>query len=213
MAALVDVIVSEGLTPDAAAVTERIPIVAPALGDAVGQGLALSLARPGRNITGFANLAMELTSKRLELLRTAFPQITAVSVLMNPRNANSEFALELTEGAARSLEDLRRVETENAAALRALGPAVFSGADGVVVLGDGIFYSFRRDVVALVSATRLPAIYPEREYTDDGGLMAYGTNLPDNFRRAADYVDRSSKAPRLETCRSKSRSSSISLST
>jgi len=72
VAASVDVIVSEGLTPDAVAVTERIPIVGPALGDAVGQGLALSLARPGRNITGFATLAMELTGKRLELLRTAF---------------------------------------------------------------------------------------------------------------------------------------------
>jgi putative ABC transport system substrate-binding protein len=192
VAAPVDVIVSEGLTPDAAAVTERIPIVAPALGDAVRQGIALSLARPGRNITGFANLAMELTGKRLELLRIAFPQITAVSALVNPRNVNSESALELAEAAARSfgLEDLRRVEAESAAALRALGPAVFSGADGVVVLGDGMFYNFRRDVVALVNAARLPAIYPEREYADDGGLMAYGTNLPDNFRRAADYVDR-----------------------
>jgi putative ABC transport system substrate-binding protein len=188
----VDVIVSEGLTPDVVAVTERIPIVAPALGDSVRQGYALSLARPGRNITGFANLAMELTGKRLELLHTAFPQITAVSALVNPRNVNSESALKLAEAAARSfgLEDLRRVETESAEALRALGPAVFSGADGVVVLGDGMFYSFRRDVVALVNAARLPAIYPEREYADDGGLMAYGTNLPDNFRRAAGYVDR-----------------------
>jgi len=168
VAAPVDVIVSEGLTPDAVAVAERIPIVAPALGNAVGQGLALSLARPGRNITGFANLAMELTGKRLELLRTAFPQITAVSALVNPLNVNSESALKLAEAAARSfgLEDLRRVETESAETLRALGPAVFSGADGVVVLGDGMFYSFRRDVIALVNAARLPAIYPEREYAD-----------------------------------------------
>jgi len=111
---------------------------------------------------------------------------------VNPRNVNSESALKLAEATARSfgLEDLRRVETESAETLRALGPAVFSGADGVVVLGDGMFYSFRRDVVALVNAARLPAIYPEREYADDGGLMAYVTNLPDNFRRAAGYVDR-----------------------
>jgi putative ABC transport system substrate-binding protein len=192
VAASVDVIVTEGLTPDAAAVTERIPIVAPALGYAVELGYALSLARPGRNITGFRLMATELCGKRLELLHTAFPQITAVSALANPRNVHSQEDFQRTEAAARSfvLEDLRRVEAESAAALRALGPAVFSGAGGVVVLPDGLFYNFRRDVVALVDAARLPAIYPEREYADDGGLMAYGANLPDNFRRAADYVDR-----------------------
>ena len=60
----------------------------------------------------------------------------------------------------------------------------------MVVIPDGMFYAYRRDVVALINAARLPAIYPEREYADDRGLMAYGTNVPDNFRRAADYVDR-----------------------
>ena len=60
----------------------------------------------------------------------------------------------------------------------------------MVVIPDGMFYAYRRDVVALVNASHLPAIYPEREYADDGGLMAYGANVPDNFRRAADYVDR-----------------------
>ena len=96
----VDVIVSEGLTPDAiaAAATERIPIVAPALGNLVALGL--SLARPGRNITGFTLLGTELCGKRLELLRTAFPQITAVSALVNP--ASSKSAFEQTEAAARS---------------------------------------------------------------------------------------------------------------
>jgi putative tryptophan/tyrosine transport system substrate-binding protein len=82
------------------------------------------------------------------------------------------------------------VEAESAAALRALRPAVFSGASAVVVIPDGMFYAYRRDVVALINAALLPAIYPEREYADEGGLMAYGTNVPDNFRRAADYVDR-----------------------
>jgi len=82
------------------------------------------------------------------------------------------------------------VEAESAEALRALRPAVFSGASAVVVVPDGMFYSYRRDVVGLVNAARLPAIYPEREYADDGGLMAYGANASDNFRRAADYVDR-----------------------
>jgi putative ABC transport system substrate-binding protein len=158
----------------------------------VEEGFALSLARPGRNITGFTLMHTELNGKRLQLLRTAFPQITAISALVNPRNSAWKLAFEQTEAAARSLalEDLRRVEADSAAALRALSPAVFSGAGGVVVLPDGLFYNFRRDVVALVNAASLPAIYPEREYADDGGLMAYGTNVPDNFRRAAEYVDR-----------------------
>jgi putative tryptophan/tyrosine transport system substrate-binding protein len=77
-----------------------------------------------------------------------------------------------------------------AAVLRELRSAVFSGANAVVIIPDGMFYAYRRDVVALINAARLPAIYPEREYTDEGGLMAYGANVPDNFRRAASYVDR-----------------------
>jgi putative tryptophan/tyrosine transport system substrate-binding protein len=66
----------------------------------------------------------------------------------------------------------------------------------VIVLPEGIFYNYRRDVVALINAARLPAIYPERDYADDGGLMAYGANVADNFRRAADYVDRILKGAR-----------------
>jgi putative ABC transport system substrate-binding protein len=158
----------------------------------VESGYAFGLARPSRNITGFTLVQEGLFGKRLQLLCEAFPQITAVSVLVNPRHGNSNSFFENTEAAARSLGlgDLRRVWAESAAALRALSPTVFSGTGGVVVQPDGIFYNSRRDVVALVHAARLPAIYPEREYADDGGLMAYGANLPDNYRRAADYVDR-----------------------
>jgi len=125
-------------------------------------------------------------------LRAALPNITAVAALVNPANPSQKLAFEETETAARSmgLGSVGRAEAESAAALRALRPAVFSGASAVVVVPDGLFYSYRRDVVALVNAARLPAIYPEREYADDGGLMAYGANASDNFRRAAAYVDR-----------------------
>jgi putative ABC transport system substrate-binding protein len=186
----VDVIVSEGL--GTATATDRIPIVAPALMDPVERGLALSLARPGRNITGFTLMHTELNAKRLELLRTAFPRITAVTALVNPANPGHKLALEQTETAARSLGlgSVARAEAESAAVLRGLRPAVFSGASAVVVVPDGMFYNFRRDVVALINEAHLPAIYPERDYADDGGLMAYGANVADNFRRAADYVDR-----------------------
>ena len=187
----VDVIVSEGFAPDTVAATDLIPIVSPTLMDPVQEGFALSLARPGGNITGFTLMHTELNGKRLELLRTAFPQITAVSALVNPANRTSKY-FEQTETAARALGlgNLRRVEAESAAVLHTLRPAVFSGADAVIVLPDGVFYHFRQDVVALVNEAHLPAIYPERDYADDGGLMAYGANVPDNFHRAADYVDR-----------------------
>jgi putative ABC transport system substrate-binding protein len=189
----VDVIVVEG-APAANAVdpSGHIPIVAVAMMDPVQRGLASSLSRPGGNITGFTLMQTELNAKRLELLHTAFPHITAVIALANPSNASHKLAFEQTETAARSmgLGSVARAEAESAETLRALRPAIFSGASAVVVIRDGMFYSYRRDVVALINAARVPAIYPERVYADDGGLMSYGANLTDNFRRAAVYVDR-----------------------
>jgi putative tryptophan/tyrosine transport system substrate-binding protein len=187
----VDVIVIEGV-PAAYDPKGCIPIVSPVLMDPVERGFAVSLSRPGRNITGFTVMHAELNGKRLDVLRSAFPLVTTVAALVNPASSSHKLGFEQTETAARSigLGSVRRVEAESVAALRELRPAVFSGASAVVVIPDGMFYAYRRDVVALVNAARLPAIYPEREYADDGGLMAYGTNVPDNFRRAADYVDR-----------------------
>ena len=103
-----------------------------------------------------------------------------------------KLALEQTETAARllGLGGVAIVEAESAATLQALRLAVFSGAGALIVIPDGVFYNYRRDIVRLVNEARLPAIYPEREYADDGGLMAYGANVADNFRRAADYVNR-----------------------
>jgi putative ABC transport system substrate-binding protein len=190
----VDVIVVEGGAVAANAVdpSGHVPIVSPAMMDPVQRGFAASLSRPGGNITGFTLMHTELNAKRLELLRTASPHITAVTALVNPSNPSQKLAFEQTETAARSmgLGSVARAEAESAAALRALRPAVFSGASAVIVVPDGMFFSYRRDIIALVNAARLPAIYPEREYADDGGLMAYGANLSDNFRRAAGYVDR-----------------------
>jgi putative tryptophan/tyrosine transport system substrate-binding protein len=177
------------------AATDRIPIVAPALMDPVQRGFALSLARPGRNISSFTLMHTELNGKRLEVLRTAFPEITAVTALVNPANPASKLALEQTEAAARALGlgKVARVEAGTAEALRALRPVVFSGADAVVVIPDEVFYNYRRDVVALLNRARLPAIYPERDYSDEGGLMAYGAKVANNFRRTAVYVDRNLK--------------------
>jgi putative ABC transport system substrate-binding protein len=188
----VDVIVVEGITSYAVTATDRIPIVSPVMMDPVERGFAASLSRPGGNITGLTLMHTELNAKRLDLLRAAFPYITAVTALVNPANPSHKLAFEKTEAAARSmgLGSVARAEAESAATLRALRPAVFSGASAVVVVPDGMFYNYRRDVIGLVNAARLPAIYPEREYADDGGLMAYGANAVDNFRGAAGYVDR-----------------------
>ena len=187
----VDVIVIEGV-PAAYDPNGRIPIVSPVLMDPLERGFALSLARPGRNITGFTLMHAELNGTRLDLLRSAFPHIATVAALVNPPSSSHKLAFEQTETAARSvgLGSVRRVEAGSVAALRELRPGVFSGASGVVIIPDGMLYAYRRDVVALINAAHLPAIYPEWEYADDGGLMVYGANVPDNFRRAADYVDR-----------------------
>jgi putative tryptophan/tyrosine transport system substrate-binding protein len=188
----VDVIVTDGGIRLVAKASGQVPVVIPTVFDPVGQGIASSLSRPGGNVTGFTLMSAELDAKRLELLRTAFPDITAVTALVNPSNPYHKLPLETIERAARSLGlgSVGRVEAASAAALRALHPAVFSGASAVFVVGDGMFWNYRQAVVALVNQARLPAIYPEREYADDGGLMSYGANVPDNFRRAADYVDR-----------------------
>jgi putative ABC transport system substrate-binding protein len=187
----VDVIVADGLVDAAMAASGHIPVVGPVVIDPVQRGFASSLARPGGNFTGFTLMHTELNAKRLDLLREAFPHITAIAALVDPANPAYK-AFEQTETAARSLGlgDVAKAEAGSAAALRALRPAVFSGASAVVVIPDGMFYAYRRDVVALINTARLPAIYPEREYADEGGLMAYGANVPDNFRRAAGYVDR-----------------------
>jgi putative ABC transport system substrate-binding protein len=107
--------------------------------------------------------------------------------------------LQTTEEAARSLAlpIVARVEVESVEALLALRPTAFADANAVVVMQDGMFWNHRRDVLALVISTRLPAIYAEREFADDGGLIAYGANISDNFHRAASYVDRILKTRRL----------------
>jgi putative ABC transport system substrate-binding protein len=193
MALPVDVIVTEGVgPPNTVGPSGRIPIVSPVMVKPVESGFAASLARPGGNYTGFTLMHTELNGKRLELLRSAVPQLAVVAALVDPSNPSHKSAFEQTETAARSLGlgSVRRVEAASAAALRALRPEVFSGTGGVVVIPAGLFFNYHRQVVALVNEARLPAIYPEREFADDGGLMSYGANVADNFRRAAGYVDK-----------------------
>jgi len=190
----VDVIVIRGATAARAAAnaTRTIPIVLGGIGDPVALGLVDNLARPGGNITGFTLMAGELSAKRVDLIRTAFPDATSMTVLMNPSNSGAEEYFRITEEAAGSLGfAVTRVEAESPEALCALGPEALGRAGGpVFVIGGPMFWDHRQQIVALVAAARVPALYPEREYADDGGLMAYGPSLLANFRQAAGYVDR-----------------------
>jgi ABC-type uncharacterized transport system substrate-binding protein len=172
--------------------TATIPIVMIAAGDPVGSGLIASLARPGGNVTGFYPMQAELCGKRVEILRTAFPDISTLAVLENSSNIHAPINLRATEEAAWSLGlmTVTPVSAGTVQALAALRPTSFADLSAVVVLPDAMFWNHRGEILALVDKARLPAIYPEREYAEDGGLMAYGANIPDNTRRAADYVDR-----------------------
>lgn len=189
-----DVIVTDSSTAARAAIaaTRTIPIVMGiATGNPVEAGLAASTARPAGNVTGMTLGSLELSAKRLELIKQAVPGVTRVTMLLNPKGATTQAYLAAAEGAARTLGvHLTELTAGSPDELSALTPAQLSGADALVVLPDAMFWNHRATIIALAEAARVPAVYPEREYADDGGLIAYGPNVPDSFRRAAGYVDR-----------------------
>jgi putative ABC transport system substrate-binding protein len=190
----VDVIVTDttSATQSAFGATRTIPIVMGASsGDPVALGLARSMAHPGANVTGLLLRASELNPKRLELLKQAFPGISRVAVLVNPTSVIGPPGLQATQEAGKILGiEVSALEASTPAQLRALQPDALANADGLIVLPDGMVWQNRATVVSLAAAARKPAIYPEREYADDGGLIAYGANVPEHFRLAAGYVDR-----------------------
>ena len=193
----VDVLVSEGTPPSLAAkhATTTIPIVFAASADAVGSGLVASLSRPGANVTGLSFLGPETVAKCLQLLKEAVPGITRAAILSHPGNPSEptrQIILKETEVAARALAVRLQF-------LEARGPddfeKVFSEmtrarAGGLTVLTSIMFFGERRRLVELAAKNRVPTVYPWREPVDAGGLLAYGPNLSDLFRRAAGYVDK-----------------------
>ena len=190
----VDVIVTDGgprVVSIAQEATHTIPIVAATAGaDPVAAGLAMSLGHPGGNLTGFAGVNIELSGKRLQLLKGAVPGVTRVGVLRNPDNPSS--TLRATEEAARTLGlELRIVEVAAPDKISAaFEAAVSGGAEAVVVLPDAMFWHERTRIVSLAAKHRLPAIYEDREYATDGGLLTYGRDVSEQFRLAAGYVDK-----------------------
>jgi putative tryptophan/tyrosine transport system substrate-binding protein len=189
----VNVIVTDttSATLAAFAATRTIPIVMGSCGgDPIALGLAKSLSRPGGNVTGTFFLA-GLSDKRLQLLKQAFPGVQKVAVLANPKSAISISELPKAEiAAARIGIRLLSLAASTPDELRALAPAALLGSDGLLVMPDGMFWNNRTTIIDLVLKARVPAIYPEREYADDGGLISYGANVPEHLRQAASYVDR-----------------------
>jgi putative ABC transport system substrate-binding protein len=190
----VDIVVPDGgdkVTQIALNATRTIPIVAPTSFDPVAAGLAASLAHPGGNVTGLTMFAEELSGKRVQLLKEAFPAIRRVAVFWNPAAAPSS-QIRGTEVAARELGvRLQPIEITSADQIASgINTALTGEAEGLIIINDAMFWNERVQIVALAARSRLPAIYPEREYADDGGVLAYGPNVPDNFRRAAAYIDK-----------------------
>jgi putative ABC transport system substrate-binding protein len=175
----------------ASRLTKTIPIVM-FVGDPVGSGLVASLARPGGNITGLSLFNPEIAGKQLELLKEVIPRLALVAVLQNPTDSSHALSLNELDVAARSL----RVQLQ---VLQAREPDEFETAfaamtreraSALLVLGDSMFLAHRARIADLAKRQLLPTIFAQREHAEASGLMAYGANVRDIFRRAATYVDK-----------------------
>jgi ABC-type uncharacterized transport system substrate-binding protein len=190
----VDLIVTAGHPPALAAkgAASQIPIVALAVVDPVGSGLAASLPHPGGNLTGFSlEVTPETNAKMLQLLIEADPAVTRAGVLWNSANPGSGVYLDAVRQVAASLRvaveayDVRRGEDLDVT-FRSLNGHV----DGLVVFPEGLLWTYRRQIVDAARAARLPTIFGYRNAAEIGGLMSYGPDLVELFRRGADYVDK-----------------------
>jgi putative tryptophan/tyrosine transport system substrate-binding protein len=176
----------------AKAATTTIPIIFEAGVDPVEMGLIASLSRPGSNITGVANLTVELGPKKLQLLRELIPTAAIIGLLVNPANPNIEVVSKDMQAAARALGvelDVLRASTEREID-GVFTSLVQSRAGGLITGPDPFFLSRREQLVALTARHALPAIFPYREFALAGGLMSYGSNLMDVFRLVGVYAGR-----------------------
>lgn len=191
----VDVIVAAGGSPAiqaARSATRTIPIVMTAMIDPIAWGFIVSLDRPGGNITGLSLRGYELFGKRLELLKEIVPKLYRVAVFWNPRSTAADLRLKETEAASQALAlQLQPLEVQEPNDLGDAFKAAVKGRAGGLTVGPGpLFTANRKRILDFAAKNRLPAIYPWKEYVEDGGLMSYTPNLSDQYRRAAYYVDR-----------------------
>jgi ABC-type uncharacterized transport system substrate-binding protein len=190
----VDVIVALGGPSVQAAkkATDSIPIVMTNAGDPVDQGFVASLARPGGNITGLSSLTHDLAGKRLELLKETVPKLSRVAVLWHPDAIGSTLNWKETQLAARELGlQIQSLEVSSREDIDgAFRTASEKRAQALVTLRSPIIAIERKRIAELAIKKRLPAMYDDRAYVEAGGLMSYGTNQADLYRRAATYVDK-----------------------
>ena len=189
----VDLIVTSGGTPPFAAkkATSTIPIVMAASTDPVGDGLIASLARPGGNVTGLSSLAIELNTKRLEILKDAVPNLKRIGLLRPPGGVNRQVK-DLMAAAQALKVKLEEIETQlDVKGFEiAFQTAKQKQVSAIMTITSRRFSSERKRIVELASKHRLPAIYWQKDFIDEGGLMSYGADYDDLFRRAAVYADK-----------------------
>ena len=190
----VDIIVTS-VTPDTMAAkkaTRTIPIVMASAGDPVASGIVESLARPGGNVTGMSQIAPELAGKRLQLLKELAPKLSRVGVIWSPLDLISTQVWKEIQGPARELGvQLHSLETRSLGEFdKAFEEAGRARVDALAVLPAPVFVTNRKRIVDFAEKRRLPSIYHLREFVDSGGLIAYGPDRSDLFRRAATFVDK-----------------------
>jgi ABC-type uncharacterized transport system substrate-binding protein len=191
----VDLIVVSGTAPALAvkSATTTIPIVMTSAADPVGIGLIASLARPGGNVTGLSSLGAEVNTKRLEILKDAVPKLARVGLLRPAGGSGPTRQLKELRSAAPALK-LKMEEIETQLDAKGLESAFQSAKQkqvgAIMTTISTSFFAERKRIVELAGKYRLPAIYPQKEYVDEGGLMSYGADFDDLFRKAAHYVDK-----------------------
>src|SRR3974390_2019399 len=189
----VDVIVTSG-TPQVLATkqaTSVIPIVFARVGDPVANGLVASLARPGGNVTGLSAQSDELAGKRIEILREVVPSMRRVAILANVDNPFSVLELGEAQAAARTLNlEFDTLEIRRADDITHAFEAIKDRAEALYVCPDGLLNANRIRINTLALGARLPTMHAYRDDVEAAGLIAYGANLPDLYRRCADYVDK-----------------------
>ena len=190
----VDVIVAAGTPAIQAAqkATTIIPIVMVQTPDPVGAGFVASLSRPGGNITGLSTLNVDVSSKYLELLRVALPKLSRVAVLVNPDHPLHPVFLKQVQAAAKTTGvNVSPLQAGTASQIEAaFGAIERERASALIVLPDSFFLSQARRIAELAAKNRLPTMFWTRELVEAGGLMSYGQNPAESFRRAATYVDK-----------------------
>jgi putative ABC transport system substrate-binding protein len=189
----VDVILTSGTGPVLAVkkATSTIPIVFAAAGDPVGTGLVASLARPGGNVTGLSNQQTDLAATRLALLREVVPSLRRVGVVGNVNTPNVTLEMnEVQATAAKIGLEVVRLEIKKPEDIVPGIEALKGRVDGLYVCTDPLITTYTVPINTLAAAEKLPTMYAFREYVRSGGLMSYGPNFPDLFRRSADYVDK-----------------------